>query len=218
LTAATDEALTAHRNFLVTKQPRYLERQTAARATVDGGLKRVAALTRDNAVQQQNLQLLTKAVQARRVVDDEMTERAGAGDAPADLESAIGREEKLGDNLRAIVAVMEREEDRLMAFRRDRERRQTTRSFVILGVLLLLNFAAVGVVAWLWRRVQRLQRLVTICAWSRLLRHGDEWLSIEDFLEREYGVSVTHGMSEAELAKFSEQLGERDADGAARKN
>jgi hypothetical protein len=55
--------------------------------------------------------------------------------------------------------------------------------------------------------VQSLERLVTICAWSRLLKHGDDWVSIEEFLEREYGVSVTHGMSEAEMAKFEEQMG-----------
>lgn len=208
VSAATERALLAQRNFVLTKQPQYLEHQKTARAAVDDGLKRIAALTHDNAAQQENVQLLTNAVRERRALADEMIERARSGGAPSDPGVVTGRDDELGEKLRTVIGVMEREEDRLLALRRDHERRQSTRSYVILGALLLLNFATIGVVAGLVRRVQSLERLVTICAWSRLLKHGDEWVSIEQFLEREYGVSVTHGMSEAEMAKFEKQMRE----------
>ena len=210
LSAATERALIAQRNFVLTKQPEYLERMAAARASVDEGLKGILALTHDNTVQQENAQLLTNAVHDRRVLDDVMIDQAGAGGGAAETKSAIEQEEKMGEKLRAVIAMMEREEDRLLALRRERESRQATRSFAIMGALLLLNFVTIGAVAWLLRRVQNLERLVTICAWSRLIRHGDEWVSIEEFLEREYGVSVTHGMSEAELAKFELKIKEMD--------
>ena len=218
LSAATERALTAERNFILTKQPEYLERHASARASVDEVLKRIAGLTDDNPLQKRDLQLLTNAVRDRRLLGDEIINLARDGDAQAQIQSAISREEASGERLRAVIAVMDHEEDRLLAVRQQRESRQATRSIVVLGALLLLNFVTIALVVRLLRRVQRLKRLVTICAWSRLLRHGDEWVSIEEFLEREYGVSVTHGMSEEELAKFQRQVDEIDKEEGKRKN
>jgi hypothetical protein len=47
---------------------------------------------------------------------------------------------------------------------------------------------------------------VTICAWTRQVRHRGEWLSLEEFLVRRFGVGITHGISaaaaEAQLHEF----------------
>ena len=38
---------------------------------------------------------------------------------------------------------------------------------------------------------------VTLCAWTRTVRFEGEWMDVETYLERRYGVVVSHGMSPA---------------------
>lgn len=38
---------------------------------------------------------------------------------------------------------------------------------------------------------------VTLCAWTRTVRYEGEWVNVETYLERRYGVVVSHGMSPA---------------------
>ena len=211
LSAATERAATAERNFILTKESSHLESQTSARGLVDNALERIATLTRDNASQQQNVQLLASSVHDRRVIEDELTTLARQGADAQATQRSIARIETVAQRLHSVIANMDQQEDRLLALRRQQESRHSSRSIFVFIALLVLNFVTLGSVAWLLRRVQSLERLVTICAWSRLLKHGDEWVSIEEFLEREYGVSVSHGMSEAALAKLEGKMEELEA-------
>lgn len=45
--------------------------------------------------------------------------------------------------------------------------------------------------------------LVTLCAWTRTVRHDGEWISVEDYLERRYGVRTSHGISPEAVALFA---------------
>ncbi len=45
-------------------------------------------------------------------------------------------------------------------------------------------------------KVEEMRRdMVLVCAWTRQVRDGDEWLSLEQFLERHFQVQVSHGIS-----------------------
>ena len=43
--------------------------------------------------------------------------------------------------------------------------------------------------------------LVTLCAWTRTVRYEGEWISIENYLSRRYGVMTSHGISPQGEAK-----------------
>ena len=55
---------------------------------------------------------------------------------------------------------------------------------------------------------------VTICAWTRQVRYGADWLSVEEFLERRFGVGITHGISAAAAEEQLLEFRDRDVDGA----
>ena len=38
------------------------------------------------------------------------------------------------------------------------------------------------------------QRWLTICAWTGKIQFKRQWLSVEDYLKRAHGISVTHGI------------------------
>jgi len=55
-------------------------------------------------------------------------------------------------------------------------------------------------------RVGKPEQIVRMCAWTKRLKMDDEWLSIEEFLRRRFGLHVTHGISdeaaEMEISKL----------------
>lgn len=63
-----------------------------------------------------------------------------------------------------------------------------------------LRLAARETIASLQQIVKRVlltgddQDFVTVCAWTRKIKIGDEWLSFEEFLKRYLGLKVTHGI------------------------
>ena len=44
--------------------------------------------------------------------------------------------------------------------------------------------------------------LVTFCAWTRSVRHEGEWMSVERYLQRRFGVVASHGKSPQAVAQF----------------
>ena len=56
-------------------------------------------------------------------------------------------------------------------------------------------------------RIQRLEKIVRMCAWTNRLELDGEWLEIEAFLNRRFGVTVTHGISEEALEQQIKDLG-----------
>jgi hypothetical protein len=45
-----------------------------------------------------------------------------------------------------------------------------------------------------FRRIEYLESLTVMCAWCRRVRSGEEWLSVEDFLERQHRSLTSHGI------------------------
>lgn len=46
---------------------------------------------------------------------------------------------------------------------------------------------------------------VTLCAWTRTVRYEGEWISVEAYLERRYGVLTSHGISPAAESLFNSE-------------
>lgn len=48
--------------------------------------------------------------------------------------------------------------------------------------------------------------LVTLCAWTRAVRYEEEWISVETYLQRRYGVVTSHGISPAGESMIEAQI------------
>ena len=49
-------------------------------------------------------------------------------------------------------------------------------------------------------------QLLTVCAWTKRIRAGEEWQTIEDFLTTRLHLKVTHGISEQAREEFVSHL------------
>ena len=50
------------------------------------------------------------------------------------------------------------------------------------------------------------QNIVRMCAWTRKLEIDGQWVSVEEYLQRRFGLLVSHGICEDVLKNFHSDL------------
>jgi PAS domain S-box-containing protein len=61
-------------------------------------------------------------------------------------------------------------------------------------------------------QVRRLEQFVTLCAWTKRVKVDGRWVTVEEFLRTRFGVTVSHGMSDAALALMEREMTRPPAD------
>jgi tetratricopeptide (TPR) repeat protein len=56
------------------------------------------------------------------------------------------------------------------------------------------------------KKIKKLEDIVTMCAWSGKIQMDGKWVKIEEFLNRRFGIRVSHGISEEEAEKVFKQI------------
>lgn len=202
LTSSLVGAETGERGFLLTQRASYLEPYEAGRARVEQELQDLRTLTTDNAAQQKRLDAVEPLVRQRLDLLAQTVAHARNGDhdgAVAMVNSDRGKEAM--DKLRGLLRLMEHDEHRLLSIRQDELARQTGQSSKVLAALVVAGALCAGIVLYLLRRISQLEPVVTICANSRMIEYGDEWLSVEEYLRRRFHITAIEGLSPAEFEK-----------------
>lgn len=78
----------------------------------------------------------------------------------------------------------------------------------------LIRVIVLGLIAYFVTRTsrqaielkQKVDTLVTICAWSRTVKYENQWISFEEYLSRRFGIHTSHGISPAEADRLREEL------------
>lgn len=146
------DAETGQRGYLLTGNPSFLAPYLASQHAIASQLHKLGELTGDNPGQQRALSALRDTITAKLDVMSESLRlyRTGAAQAAIDI-VRTGRGAELMDDLRAQIARMTAEEDRLL-----RERRTTAARYRAAGLtaLILTTLLALGLL-WLLRSIAK---------------------------------------------------------------
>lgn len=198
------EAESAARGFLLTGNVAFLDDQeVAGRARTD--LQRVQRLTVDNPAQQQSVAALEPLVHTRLEFLAQLvsSQKQNLGDQAHRI---MDQGKRKMDAIRPMLLKMQKEEDRLLNLREARAEAESRFTRVLAAILLLADLAVMIVIVSLLRRAQRLQQLVTVCAWTKTIQHEGHWLSFEEYLQQRFGISVTHSISRAAYNKLQSDV------------
>jgi hypothetical protein len=69
------------------------------------------------------------------------------------------------------------------------------------GMAVIEIFLVAGIVI-LVMRLSRLEKLVTVCAWSHRVMYEGQWVSLERYLENRFGIRASEGISTEQAAKL----------------
>lgn len=191
------EAESAQRGFLLTGQIDQLASHDQAISQIPLLFSRIRKLSKsmpDTAARievlgdlvDQHMTLLARSIELQRL------EQHAA--AVALVDSARGTE-VMATIRRLIGNLRQAEQGHLALHRLDLEERLTRDSIAATILAAFDVLFLLGMVALL-QRLFRLQQIATVCAWSKTIRDGHEWITFEEYLRRKFGMAITHGISQ----------------------
>jgi CHASE3 domain sensor protein len=216
VTEALKHAQSCRKEYLETGKVEYLNEYRVACADVDA--------TMDHLVKQdaEVAQKLSHAQGLRSFIHDKLTEigkalqfkqsapahvaAATASQAAAALPAAtpITAEDNDIARIQRLLDALQQEESRDISGQLEEAGARTAfhRNMAIaIAVINLLFLGAVGVCAV---QIKKLHSLVTMCAWSKRVQYQGEWITLEEYTRKRFGVEFSHGISQEEYDKWSE--------------
>jgi CHASE3 domain sensor protein len=97
---------------------------------------------------------------------------------------------------RQQLLAMRKTEDKLLAERIATSEKKLDLRENISTVLLLTSTALIVGAGILFLRIQVLQNIITVCAWTQRVNYRGKWMRMEEFLWERFRVKVSHGISE----------------------
>lgn len=106
------------------------------------------------------------------------------------------------DHLDAVISKLRVTQDERLAETQAARQAALDKETSFARLIFVTNIIVLIVLAWLLARLTQAERLINVCAWSRMVEYQGEWLSFEDYLERRFHVRISHGISPRELEKM----------------
>jgi CHASE3 domain sensor protein len=193
------------RGFLLTGRKEYLDPYRAAMSSVHDDLAELKNLTRDDASQQANIALLEETV-SNELVFDPATAYAFATNASVVTLTARGKQ-KIETVRRILFRAREEQEQALSQHQQEAEADVVSTQIMSLVLIAAVAVALILVVVILLR-LERLQQFVTVCAWTGQVKFQGQWLRLDEFLKRQFGLSVSHSLSKEAAEKMMREIEE----------
>ena len=205
LQALTD-AETGERGFVMSSSPEFLQPYTSGAAAFEGALDRVRTLTADNSSQQRRLQDIDALARAKLADLAQAVSRAKAGDRDAAMAIDAAHKGRRMEDVRRLVREGIAEEEVLLARRTKALGDAIARRGYWIWGFVALNACVLAALLLLMVRLRRQQLMVTVCTESRTIRHGDEWITFDEYLRRRFEVDISHDLSPAAAKTIAERL------------
>jgi CHASE3 domain sensor protein len=203
------DAETGQRGYLLTRRAVYLEPYTAGRGRIAQRLAELRKLTADNPAQQERLAEVEPLIAERLAFLAETIDLENRGDhdgALAIVNSDRGKNAM--DKVRSILRLMSDDQHRLLWMRQRQFTKEAGRSTALLYTLLGASALSSLLVLFLLRRLLKVEPIVRMCASSRMIEYGGEWISFEEYLKRRFNIETSHGMSPAEFERLRRSTAE----------
>jgi CHASE3 domain sensor protein len=200
------DAETGQRGWLLTRRPDYYSLYDTAMAAINNDIQNLKILVRGNPAEEADLTQLQGLVTKRLAPNSDIIALAktnSAGTMAVVLTDA-GRDTM--NQIRSVLFRMrEQQTDLLIARQQTAEARllfDQTSSLVLVGVTAIALIAIVAILL----RLEHLRQIVTVCAWTGQAKYEGEWIRMEDYLKRRFGVSVSHGLSKEAAEKMIQEI------------
>ena len=212
--AHISEAETGQRGYLLTGRKDYFDPYDTAMATVNYDIRNLKSLA-DTPVQRINIVELESLVAKRLALDPEKIafNKTNSPDLLAIELTDEGRDTM--NEIRIVLFRMREQETDLLAQReQDAGARfffDQTSSLVMVGLTAMALIAIVTILI----RLEKLRQIVTVCAWTGQVKHEGEWIRLDEYLKRRFGLSVSHGLSKEAAEKMRREIEEINRQKAA---
>jgi CHASE3 domain sensor protein len=200
------DAETERRGYLLTGGNDYLNSYGRAMAAVHNDIDQLKSLVQARAGQQTNILALQNLIAERLGINPDTIagSKVNVHDALAITLTDEGKNtmEKIG----RVLFQMGQDEEYSLNINQQRAEADSIfsqiTSVVLIGtVVLVLMFIVI-----ILRRLEKLQQVVTICAWTGQVKYEGRWIRLDEYLQHRFGLSVSHGLSKEAAEKMVAEM------------
>jgi len=187
-----------------------------AMSLIRGDIQQLKSLTNDGLSQRTHIAELQNLVAEQLSLDPETIagSKTNAPDARAVALTEQGKDTL--DKIGRVLFRMREEEGYWLNVRQQRTEDNAIASEIASVVLVGAVALALLFIVIIRLRLERLQRVVTICAWTGLVYYEGQWIRMDEYLQRRFGLSVSHGLSREASAKVVAEIKESNRPGGER--
>ena len=210
------DAETERRGYLLTAGDDYLTSYGRAMSSVRNDIDQLIELSHNNVGQQTNILALQELIINRLGIDPEKMAAGGTNLHDSLAVALTDQGKNTMEQIGRLLFQMGRDEEYSLGLSQQRAEAnamssQITSVILIGAVAMVLMFIIIILV-----RLEKLQQVVTVCAWTGQVKLEGRWVRLDEYLQRRFGLSVSHGLSreaaekmEAELKDFNPPRAER---------
>ncbi|MEI7534413.1 MAG: CHASE3 domain-containing protein [Verrucomicrobiae bacterium] len=194
------------RGFFLTGRPEYLEPYQHAMQAIHDDLGDLKKLTSNDPLQQRNLATLEKMVEEELVFDPATVFPAGQMPTNASVVTLTERGKvKLEHMRRVLFEAHEQQQQALSKHQQAAEDDVVSNQLMSLVLIVAVAMALVMVLVILLR-LEKLQEFVTVCAWTGQVKFQGQWLRLDEYLKKQFGISVSHSLSQEAAEKMMREI------------
>ena len=200
------DAETGQRGWLLTRRPDYYSLHDTAMAAINNDIQKLQILVRGNRGEETNLVELQSLIARRLSANSDIVAfaKTNSAETVAVFLTDAGRD-TMNQIRNALFRMREQQANLLRERQQNAESRflfDQTVSLILVGITAIALIAIAAVVI----RLEHMRQIVTVCAWTGQVKFGDEWIRLEDYLKRRFGISVSHGLSKEAADKMIQEI------------
>jgi CHASE3 domain sensor protein len=196
------DAETERRGYLLTAGDDYLVSYGRAMASVEQDIARLQNLDHDSAVQQTNIMELQQLISRDLRIDPRLLteDRTNLHDALAIALTAQGKAtmEQIG----RVLFRMSQDQEAVLNASQQRAEADSLSSQITSVVLMVAVAMVLIFIVIILLRLEKLQKIITVCAWTGRVRFQGQWLRLDEYLQQQFGLSVSHSLSQEAAEKM----------------
>jgi hypothetical protein len=159
-----------------------------------------------NPAQQSNLALLEKLVNEDLAFDPDKAFLFGQPPAGAAVSDLTERGMQKVNQLRRLLVQSQQDQQLALSRRQQEAEASVARSRLTSLVLLSIVALTLILVVIIRARAERLQQIVTVCAWTGQVKFQGQWLKLDEYLQRQFGIMVSHSLSQEAADKMMKEM------------
>ena len=200
------DAETERRGYLLTGGDDYLNSYGRAMTVVRNDIDQLKSLVQVRAGQQTNILALQSLITERLGINPD-TIAGSKGNMHDVLAVTLTDEGKnTMEKIGRVLFQMGQEEEYSLNIHQQRAEADSISSQVTSVVLIGTVVMVLIFIVIILRRLEKLQQVVTICAWTGQVKYEDEWVRLDEYLQRRFGLSVSHGLSQEAAEKMIAEI------------
>jgi CHASE3 domain sensor protein len=194
------------RGFLLSGRQEYLEPYQAAMTAINDDLVQLKRLTANDPLQRVNLVALEQIVSNELVFDPATAFSSGQFPTNTSVVTVTARGKQKIEDLRRVLFQAREEQERALSKHQQAAESEVISSQIMSLVLIAAVAVALIFVVMILLRLEQLQQFVTVCAWTGQVKYQGQWLRLDQYLERQFGLSVSHSLSNEAAAKMMSEI------------